>query len=86
MMRMLAKAGVFSVKEIEGKSANGPYKSFVISKSRKDDKSGEWKDESIFVKPSELAIIGELALSAFTSLAREAADGANVKQATGVDF
>ena len=85
-MRVLAKAGVFSVKEIEGKTANGPYKSFVISKSKKDDKTGEWRDESIFVKPGELAIIGELALTAFTNLAREYADSANVKQATGVDF
>lgn len=85
-MRVLAKAGVFSVKEIEGKAANGPYKAFVISKSKKDDKTGEWRDESIFVKPGELAIIGELALTAFTNLAREYADGANVKQATGVDF
>lgn len=85
-MRVLAKAGIFSVKEIEGKNANGPYKAFVISKSRKDEKSGEWKDESIFVKPGELAIISELALTAFTNLAREAADSANIKQATGVDF
>lgn len=85
-MRILAKAGIFSVKEIEGKNANGPYKSFVISKSRKDEKSGEWKDESIFVKPGELAVIGELAITAFTTLAREIADGANTKQATGVDF
>lgn len=85
-MRVLAKAGFFSVKEIEGKNANGPYKAFVISKARKDEKSGEWKDESIFVKPGELAIISELALTAFTNLAREAADSANIKQATGVDF
>lgn len=85
-MRLLAKAGIFSVKEIEGKSANGAYKSYVISKSRKDDKTCEWHDDSIFVKPSELAIIGELALSAFTTLAREAADGANTKQAPGVDY
>ena len=40
-MRVLAKAGIYSVKEIEGKNANGPYKSYVISKSRKDEKSGE---------------------------------------------
>ena len=85
-MRVLAKAGIFSVKEIEGKSANGTYKAFVISKSRKDDKTGEWKDDSIFVKPSELAVIGELALAAFTNLAREAADGANIKQTGGVDY
>lgn len=85
-MRVLARAGIFSVKEIEGKNANGPYKAFVISKSRKDEKTGEWKDESIFVKPSELAVIGELALSAFTNLVRENADAANAKQATGVDF
>lgn len=85
-MRVLAKAGIYSVKEIEGKNANGPYKSYVISKSRKDDKTGEWHDDSIFLKPGELAIIGELALSAFTNLVRENADAANTKQATGVDF
>lgn len=85
-MRVLAKAGIYSVKEIEGKNANGPYKAYLISKSRKDEKSGEWRDESIFVKPSELAIIGELTLSAFTNLVRENADAANTKQATGVDF
>ena len=85
-MRVLAKAGIFSVKEIEGKSANGAYKAFVISKSRKDEKTGEWKDDSIFVKPSELAVIGELTLAAFTNLAREAADGANAKQTGGVDY
>lgn len=85
-MRLLARAGIFSVKEIEGKSANGAYKSYVISKSRKDEKTGEWSDDSIFVKTGELAIIGELALSAFTNLVRENADAANVKQATGVDF
>ena len=85
-MRVLARAGVYSIKEIEGKNANGAFKSYVISKSRKDEKSGEWKDESIFVKPAELAVLGELALSAFTTLVRETADAANVKQATGVDF
>ena len=85
-MRVLAKAGLYSVKEIEGKNANGPYKAFVIGKSRKDEKTGEWHDESIFVKAAELAILGELALSAFTTLVRENADAANVKQATGVDF
>lgn len=85
-MRVLAKAGFFSVKEIEGKSANGPYKAFVISKSRKDDKTGEWKDDSIFLKPAELAVVGELALAAFSKLASEYADGANVKQAGGVDY
>ena len=85
-MTVLAKAGIFSVKEIEGKSANGTYKSYVISKSRKDEQTGEWHDDSIFVKPGELAIIGELALAAFTKLVRDTADAANNKQAGGVDY
>lgn len=84
MPRTLAKAGQFSIKEIESKDGKSTF--YVAEKSRKDEQTGEWKSDSLFVKPIEMAIFAELLLTAFTTIAKEQASAANNRQSGGADF
>ena len=83
-MRILAKVGQFAVKEVEKKDGSGVF--YVVEKSRKDDATGKWESESIFLKPAEMAVAAELLFVAFAALAREFAVLQNNKQSGGGDF
>lgn len=84
--RALAKIGSLEIKEITGQSEKGPFRMYAVEKSSKQQ-DGEWKNESIILKPSEIPAIAALCEIAFNTLCKEAADARNMrKQEGGADY
>lgn len=80
--RVLARIGGVEVKEITGETASGPYKMFVLDKSTKQQ-DGQWKSESIVLKPGELPTVAALCTRAFDTLCQEAAEARNTRKMEG---
>lgn len=83
-MRVLAKAGALAIKELERKDGKGLF--YVLEKSKKNEQTGQWDSESLFIKPMELAALAALGQLAFDTLAKEAAQLRNSKQEGGAEF
>ena len=83
-MQVISKAGQFAVKQVESKDGKSTF--YVVEKSRKNEQSGEWETQSIFLKPAEMAVVAELLFAAFATLAREFAIMQNNKQTGGADY
>ena len=85
--RALAKIGSLEIKEISGESQNGAYHMYTVEKSVKDNKTGEWKSESIILKPAEMPAIAALCEMAFNALCKEAVEARNARnQEGGADY
>lgn len=84
--RALARIGSLEIKEITGSSDKGPYRMYAVEKATKQQ-DGEWKNESIILKPAEMPAIAALCEMAFNTLCKEAADARNMrKQEGGADY
>lgn len=57
----LAKMGLFRVSHVVGTAQNGnAYEFFSLERSYKDEKSDEWKNERIILRPAEICAAAEL--------------------------
>lgn len=74
-MRIIAKVGALCVKEVEKKDGSGWF--CVLEKSRKNEQTGQWENQSIIIKPSEFPAVSELLLIAFATIAKEQAQVRN---------
>lgn len=83
-MTILAKVGQWTVKEVAKKDGKGSF--FTLEKSRKNEQSGEWESQSIFLNPAEFATVAELLLIAFQESAKLQAAAVNNKQIGGADY
>jgi len=83
-MKMLAKAGQWAVKEVAKKDGKGSF--FTIEKSRKNEQSGEWENQSIILNPAEFATVAELLLVAFQEIVKANAAAVNDRQTGGADY
>lgn len=82
-MRVLAKAGQWTAKEVEKKDGTGFL--YIVEKSRKNEQTGEWESQSIFLNPAEFATAAELLLIAFGEVAKAQAAAVNNRQQGGAD-
>ena len=83
-MKVLAKAGQWTVKEVSKKDGKGSF--FIVEKSRKNEQSGEWESQSIFLNPGEFPTVAELLLIAFQELVNAQANARNNAQEGGADY
>lgn len=83
-MRVLAKAGQWTAKEVEKKDGTGFL--YIVEKSRKNEQTGEWESQSIFLNPAEFATAAELLLIAFSEVAKAQAAAVNNRQQGGADY
>lgn len=83
-MRVLAKAGQWSAKEVEKKDGKGVL--YIVEKSRKNEQTGEWESQSLFLNPAEFATVAELLLIAFQEVVKAQAAAVNNKQQGGAEF
>ena len=67
-MKTLARAGQWTVKEVSKKDGKGSF--FVVEKSRKNEQTGEWENQSIFLNPAEFPTVAELLLLAFQEVVK----------------
>lgn len=82
-MTILAKAGQWAVKETAKKDGKGSF--FILEKSRKNEQSGEWENQSIFLNPAEFATVAELLRVAFAESVKTQAAAVNNRQVGGAD-
>lgn len=80
--RALAKIGSLEIKEITGSNDKGTYRMYAVEKSTKQQ-DGEWKNESIILKPTEMPAIAALCELAFNTLCKEAAEARNMRKMEG---
>lgn len=83
-MKMLAKAGQWSIKEVEKKDGKGSL--YIVEKSWRNEQKGEWESQGLFLNPAEFATVAELLLIAFSEVAKTQASAVNNKQQGGADY
>lgn len=83
-MKVLAKAGQWTIKEVAKKDGKGSF--YVVEKSRKNEQSGEWENQSMFLNPSEFPTVSELLLIAFHEIVKAQANARNNAQEGGADY
>lgn len=83
-MTILAKAGQWAVKQVQKKDGKGNL--YVLEKSRKNEQSGEWENQSIFLNPAEFATVAELLIAAFSDVVKAQAEAVNNRQTGGADY
>lgn len=81
-MKILSKAGQWTVKEVEKKDGKGSF--FIVEKSRKNEQSGEWENQSIFLNPTEIPAVSELLIMAFQAIVKAQVEARN--QQGGADY
>ena len=81
-MRVLAKVGMWSIKEIAKSEKNGFY--YIAEKAKKNEKTGEWESQSIFLALSEFPALAELLMIAFGKAAKEQAEARNASLQQGL--
>lgn len=81
-MKTLAKAGQWTVKEVAKKDGKGSF--FVVEKSRKNEQTNEWENQSIFLNPVEFPTVAELLLLAFQEVVKNNTAAKNMQG--GVDY
>lgn len=64
---VLAKLGAFKVTKITGEKDGKPYEFYSASRSYKT-LEGEWKDESVTLRPAEMVMMAELLNTACAKL------------------
>lgn len=83
-MMILAKAGQWAVKEVQKKDGKGNL--YVLEKSRKNEQTGEWESQSLFLNPTEFATVAELLLASFSDVVKAQAAAFNNRQTGGADY
>lgn len=83
-MMILAKAGQWAVKEVQKKDGKGNI--YVLEKSRKNEQTGEWESQSLFLNPAEFATVAELLLASFSDVVKAQAAAFNNRQTGGADY